>query len=447
MSYEETFLESVWAPECLRLIDKNVSMFTYFPLQKKFFSAFLIMGAIALVISCIGYIGGSTLGRQVDALINDHVASINAIWKINEGQTQIQAGERILFDPELQPSEREAASKQIQSGWEQIDMGLKEYEATPQVPREAQLLREFQENLRKWQKAHQAFLKTEQQFQEIGIRNPWRYQLSLQVEDKEKSNNLSVALALRNQMDREGQQAEEPLFQIADENAASLLSFNNELVAQVQLEAKAILAQIQLWTLLGMLLGPATAVILGKFLSIRLAKPVDKTIQGMIRELVEARDTLEQRVIDRTHELQKALNAAEVANRTKSEFLANMNHELRTPLNGILGYTQIIQRDPATTDKQQKGLRVIHQCGSHLLTLINDILDLSKLEVQKMDLYPQDFHLANFLNTTVDICRVKAEQKGVAFHYQPGANLPTAVHADDKRLRQVLLNLLSSTLR
>ncbi|MEG5066110.1 ATP-binding protein [Microcoleus sp. B3-A4] len=143
----------------------------------------------------------------------------------------------------------------------------------------------------------------------------------------------------------------------------------------------------------------------------------------------------------------RAKEAAEVANRTKSEFLANMNHELRTPLNGILGYTQILQRDPATTAKQMKGLGVIYQCGSHLLTLINDILDLSKLEVQKMELYPQDFHLANFLSSTVDICRVKAVQKGVEFHYQPASNLPTAVHADDKRLRQVLLNLLSNAVK
>ena len=146
-------------------------------------------------------------------------------------------------------------------------------------------------------------------------------------------------------------------------------------------------------------------------------------------------------------ELQQAKEVAEAANRSKSTFLANMNHELRTPLNGILGYAQILQRDAATTPKQLKGLGVIHQCGSHLLTLINDILDLSKLEVQKMELYPEDFHLAKFLASTVDICRVKAEQKSVEFHYQPAANLPIAVHADDKRLRQVLLNLLSNAIK
>ncbi|HEY9809310.1 MAG TPA: ATP-binding protein [Halomicronema sp.] len=149
----------------------------------------------------------------------------------------------------------------------------------------------------------------------------------------------------------------------------------------------------------------------------------------------------------KVNEINIAKEAAEVANRTKTEFLANMNHELRTPLNGILGYAQILQRDPEITPKQLKGLNIIHQCGSHLLTLINDVLDLAKLESQKMELYPQDFHFANFLATTAEMCRIKAEQKGVAFKYQPSGQLPIAIYADDKRLRQVLLNLLSNAIK
>ncbi|MGP1382867.1 MAG: ATP-binding protein [Thainema sp.] len=163
--------------------------------------------------------------------------------------------------------------------------------------------------------------------------------------------------------------------------------------------------------------------------------------------LEQANEELEQRVAERTAELRSAKEAADTANHAKSEFLANMNHELRTPLNGILGYAQILERDPAITPKQLKGVEVIRQCGAHLLTLINDILDLSKIEARKMELYPQDFHLPNFLMGTAEICHVKAKQKGIAFEYAEPSHLPTAVHADDKRLRQVLLNLLSNAIK
>ncbi|MEH1945084.1 MAG: ATP-binding protein [Nostoc sp.] len=146
-------------------------------------------------------------------------------------------------------------------------------------------------------------------------------------------------------------------------------------------------------------------------------------------------------------ELRFAEEVAQNSSQAKSEFLANMSHELRTPLNGILGYTQILQRTESLTEKGRKGVGIIYQCGSHLLTLINDVLDLSKIEARKLELYPVDFYLPAFIDSVTEICRIRAEQKVIGFHVELDPDLPTGIHADEKRLRQVLINLLSNAIK
>ncbi|MCC5634826.1 AAA family ATPase [Nostoc sp. CHAB 5844] len=181
----------------------------------------------------------------------------------------------------------------------------------------------------------------------------------------------------------------------------------------------------------------------------------------LYHDLEEYNRTLETKVKERTLELQdknlqlqqeiqerqKAEEAAASANRAKSEFLANMSHELRTPLNGILGYTQIFQTDTSLSSQQRNGINIIHQCGEHLLTLINDILDISKIEARKMELYLKEFNFQAFLEGIAEICRLRAEIKGIALVYQPIYPLPRLVCGDEKRLRQVLINLLSNAVK
>ncbi|MEG4068358.1 PAS domain S-box protein [Microcoleus sp. Pol11C2] len=143
----------------------------------------------------------------------------------------------------------------------------------------------------------------------------------------------------------------------------------------------------------------------------------------------------------------KAREAAEAASRAKSEFLANMSHELRTPLNGIMGYAQILQRSKVLNEEERSRIDVIYQCGSHLLTLINDILDLSKIEAQKVELMPTDFHFPAFLQGVAEMCRIRAEIKGIHFLFPSSPELPIGIRADEKRLRQVLINLLSNAIK
>ncbi len=168
----------------------------------------------------------------------------------------------------------------------------------------------------------------------------------------------------------------------------------------------------------------------------------------------QAYENLELRVRERTVELERANESlklakenADAANRAKSEFLANMSHELRTPLNAILGFTQLMQPDKSLTLEHQKYINIINHSGEHLLVLINDVLEMSKIEAGKTTIYETEFDLYKLLSSLESMLQLKGQNKGLQLTFDHDATLPRYIKTDENKLRQILINLLGNAIK
>ncbi|MEG4998291.1 ATP-binding response regulator [Microcoleus sp. B4-D4] len=167
------------------------------------------------------------------------------------------------------------------------------------------------------------------------------------------------------------------------------------------------------------------------------------TIQRLKRQLLDRNTELQQEIIER----KKAEEAAAAASLAKSQFVANMNHELRTPLNAILGFTQVMSRDSLLSHENLENLRIINRSGQHLLELINDVLDLSKIEAGIIGLDERSFDLYQLLDTLEDMFQIKAETKNLQLRFSVETDVPQYIKTDEKKLRVCLINLLGNAMK
>lgn len=257
-------------------------------LQTRLISAFVMMGLIVLMVALIGWNGTNQLSRHIETFSNNSFPSAIGLWKINEGQHQIRAIENQLLNPQLTNEERENLLTRTQQIWKTINQGLEEYQATPRIEEEDRQYQQFLQDWDAWKNIYQNFMDTEEEFSQLGIRNPWQQQLQLvrqPATNRGQQEQAEAALTLLNRLN-EITRLEEPLFTAAKNSILEILDINVNIATSTQTEAIADMNRTQTWVILGMILGPLTAIILGIFLSWQIAKPLDQAITGIINVIV-----------------------------------------------------------------------------------------------------------------------------------------------------------------
>jgi signal transduction histidine kinase/CheY-like chemotaxis protein len=164
-------------------------------------------------------------------------------------------------------------------------------------------------------------------------------------------------------------------------------------------------------------------------------------------ELQLYKNQLEEKIQQRTEELLLARDAAEAANKAKSVFLANMSHELRTPLNAVLGFSNLLRRDPVLSSGQREYLEIINRSGEHLLTLINDVLEIAKIEAGRLQLEVAPFDFSAMVRDTANMMLSRAKGKGLELKLEMTSRVPTYLKGDEARLRQILINLIGNAVK
>ncbi|MBO0348524.1 methyl-accepting chemotaxis protein [Phormidium pseudopriestleyi FRX01] len=262
-------------------------MFRNLSLQARMLAAFIFMGLIVLTVALVGWGGNYRLSNRMNTITGNAMPSAIALWKIKEGQTQIQSSERLLLNPLSLNEGRTDAKERINKAWQQINQGFAEYNnIIDKDPEETRIYNQFIEAWNQWRQIHENFLQLNQEFEAYGIFRPWEAQLQLwqtgQSNSPQMANARAAAEVLQGLNDQRSRR-NIPAYQAAENTLEEVVEYNQALASQVLKDAEEDVAQSSFWVLLGMLLGPLTAIVFGFYFSTTIAKPLGAKIVGVVR--------------------------------------------------------------------------------------------------------------------------------------------------------------------
>ncbi|MEG4126266.1 methyl-accepting chemotaxis protein [Microcoleus sp. Pol14D5] len=364
-------------------------------LQTRLVSAFLMMGLLVFFVAWVGWSSTSNLSHHIETLGNNNLPSIEALLKINEGQTQIESSERALINPALSQEERQDALNRMDKAWQQIKDGFKAYEATPRSSEEDALYQQMLKYWEEWEQEDREFLRINQEFEKVGILNPLALQLNLINQGKSKSPEMATAKTASNLLNKLRQQAKLIRFKfINSENATlAVVESNRKQADDAYITAYNDSNNTKVAVLLGMTFGPLIAIILGIALSIAIAKPLDKALKGIINMIVSSSTE-----IAATIEQQERIAVQQAA--SVNQTTTTMDELGASSRQSAMQAESALENASNVLNLAAEGSKVVHKTQQGMLSLTEKV---GAIADQVLHLSQQTNQIANITNLVSDL--------------------------------------------
>ncbi|HEY9692018.1 MAG TPA: methyl-accepting chemotaxis protein [Oculatellaceae cyanobacterium] len=422
-------------------------------LQTRLLGSFLLMGGIVLAVGLVGANGNSRLGKHINTLGNNTLPSVTGLWKVNEGQTQVQSSERALLNTVLSSEKRQVELTRIKDAWRQIDEGFKQYESISQTEEEKKLYQKFLEDWDKWKLDHQKFLQEYQKFANMGIQDPPNRMAALVSQGKQNSPEMRLAKAADAQFDRISEfSANQGLesFNASTDSVIAVIDYNQEFGTGAKKSAEKDAYQTNSLMLLGMIAGPGTAIIFGVFLSRTIAKPLGDKISHIVNTIVSSsteiaatvdqqeRTASQQAVsVSQTSTTMDELGASSRISSEQAESAANGAREVLTLVDGNN------HSDNASVYHGSSLREKVTQIAEQILRLSEQTHQIGSISTLVSELANQTNMLA--LNAAVEAVRAGEHGKGFAVVASEIRKLADQSKKSAERINGLVMDIQNAT--